>query len=83
VVAYAAEMMGVAPPPEIPFETAQLSPMARSFYGENKRVSNRKLKEAGYVFRYPDYRAALSALWRDETWRGEGGQNARSPIKPD
>lgn len=83
VVTYAAEMMGVAPPPEIPFETAQLSPMARSFYGENKRVSNRKLKEAGYVFRYPDYRTALSALWRDETWRGEGGQNARSPIKPD
>ena len=35
------ELMGVAPPPEIPFDTAQLSPMARSFYGENKRVSNR------------------------------------------
>ena len=40
VVAYAAGLMGVEPPPEIPFETAQLSPMARSFYGENKRVSN-------------------------------------------
>ena len=40
VVAYAAALMGVEPPPEIPFETAQLSPMARSFYGENKRVAN-------------------------------------------
>lgn len=83
VVSYAAEVMGVAPPPELPFETAQLSPMARSFYGENKRVSNRKLKETGYIFRYPDYRAALSALWHDQTWRGEGGQDTRSPIKPD
>ncbi len=44
VVAYAAELMGVAPPPEQDFDTAELSPMARSFYGENKRVANRKLK---------------------------------------
>ena len=46
------KLMGVAPPPEIPFETAQLSPMARSFYGENKRVSNAAIKEAGYRFRF-------------------------------
>ena len=39
-MAEAARLMGVDPPPEIPFETAELSPMARSFYGENKRVSN-------------------------------------------
>lgn len=83
VVAYAADLMGVAPPPEIPFDAAQLSPMARSFYGENKRVSNRKLKQTGYGFRYPDYRAALSAMWRAKNWRGEGEQDARSPIKPD
>jgi len=83
VVAYAADLMGVAPPPEIPFDAAQLSPMARSFYGENKRVSNRKLKQTGYGFRYPDYRAALAAMWRDKNWRGEGEQDARSPIKPD
>ena len=44
--------------------------MARSFYGENKRVSNARIKDAGYRFRYPDYRAALSALWADGTWRG-------------
>ncbi len=83
VVAYAAELMGVEPPPEIPFETAQLSPMARSFYGENKRVSNKKLKETGYAFRFPNYRVALSAMWNDRTWRGVGGKDARSPIKPD
>lgn len=82
VVAYAAGLMGVEPPAEIPFETAQLSPMARSFYGENKRVSNRKLKDAGYVFAYSDYRAALDSLWRSNAWRGEGVSDRRSPINP-
>ncbi|GAB4513936.1 MAG: SDR family oxidoreductase [Roseibium sp.] len=63
VVAYAAELLGVEAPPEIPFETADLSPMARSFYGENKRVSNKRVKEElGYSFRYPDYRTALRDL---------------------
>lgn len=69
VVAYAAELMGVEPPPEIPFETAELSPMARSFYGENKRVSNVAIKDAGYRFRYPDYRAAFDAMWRAQNWK--------------
>ncbi len=40
VVAYAAGLMGVAPPPEIPLEQAVLSPMARSFYDDNRRVAN-------------------------------------------
>lgn len=63
VVAFAAELLGVEAPPEIPFETADLTPMARSFYGENKRVSNQRLKdELGFTFRYPDYRVALKAL---------------------
>jgi len=63
VVAFGAGLLGIEPPPEIPFETADLTPMARSFYGENKRVSNRRLKEElGYAFRYPNYRAALKAL---------------------
>ena len=59
VVAYAAELMGLPPPPETHFETAELSPMARSFYGENKRVSNARLKAAGYAFLFPDYRTGL------------------------
>jgi nucleoside-diphosphate-sugar epimerase len=63
VVAYAAELLGVDPPPEIPFDSADLSPMARSFYGENKRVSNRRVKqELRYKFQYPNYRIALQAL---------------------
>jgi nucleoside-diphosphate-sugar epimerase len=69
VVAYAAELMGVAIPPEIPFEQADLTPMGRSFYGENKRVSNKRIKALGYDFIYPDYKAAFSAMWRDDQWR--------------
>ncbi|WP_099867113.1 SDR family oxidoreductase [Pararhizobium haloflavum] len=70
VVSYAADLMGVAPPAEIDFSAAQLSQMARSFYSENKRVANGKLKAAGYSFRYSDYRAALSQLWNDNNWAG-------------
>ncbi|MER8429375.1 SDR family oxidoreductase [Mesorhizobium caraganae] len=78
VVTYAASLMGVEPPPEIPFETAQLSPMARSFYGENKRVANTAIKAVGYRFRFPDYRQAFDQMWADGSWRdGE----PRSPIK--
>ncbi|HWT61432.1 MAG TPA: SDR family oxidoreductase [Ochrobactrum sp.] len=69
VVVYAAELMGVAPPPEVPFEEADMTPMARSFYGENKRVSNQRIKDLGYEFTYPDYRTAFSAMWRDNSWR--------------
>ena len=72
VVLFAAGLMGVAPPPEIPFEAAQLSPMARSFYEENKRVANRRLKATGFVFRHPDYRGALTAMWQSGEWRGNG-----------
>ena len=64
---YASQLMGVAPPPETPFETAELSPMARSFYGDNKRVSNQRLKASGYKFAFPDYETALGALWKSET----------------
>ncbi|RWM00466.1 MAG: SDR family oxidoreductase [Mesorhizobium sp.] len=78
VVAYAARLMGVEAPPEIPFETAQLSPMARSFYGENKRVANNAIKAAGFRFKFPNYRVALERMWADGNWRdGE----PRSPMK--
>jgi len=81
VVTYAAGLMGVEPPPEIPFASAQLSPMARSFYGENKRVSNAALKGTGYRFRHPDYRSAFDAMWAAGDWKGEGESDARSPMK--
>lgn len=70
IVAEAARLMGVDPPPEMPFETAELSPMARSFYGENKRVSNARLRDLGFVFRFPDYRISLAELWDGGHWRG-------------
>jgi nucleoside-diphosphate-sugar epimerase len=63
VVSLAAELAGLEAPPEVPFAEARLSPMAASFYGENKRVSNGLVKrELGYAFRYPTYRDALQAL---------------------
>jgi len=63
VITLAAELTGLTPPPEVPFEQARLSPMAASFYGESKRVSNALVKrEFGYAFRYPTYREALRAL---------------------
>lgn len=63
VVAFAAGLLGVAPPPEEPFETAALSPMARSFYADSRLVSNARLKgELGYAPRFPTYREGLRAL---------------------
>jgi nucleoside-diphosphate-sugar epimerase len=64
VIAYAASLMGVVPPPEQAFETADLSPMARSFYASNRRVRNTRAKrDLGVTFSYPNYRAGLDALW--------------------
>jgi nucleoside-diphosphate-sugar epimerase len=63
VVAFAAKLLKTSPPPEIPFDAAELSPMARSFYAESKRVSNRRIKdELGYRLIYPSYREGLTAL---------------------
>jgi dTDP-4-dehydrorhamnose reductase len=69
VITFAAMLMGIEPPPEQDLETADLSSMARSFYAENKRASNRKLKhELGVRLTYPTYRVGLEALWE----AGEG-----------
>jgi len=70
VIAYAAKLMGVAPPPEEPFETAEMSPMARSFYASSARVSNAELKhELSVTLAYPTYRHGLDALWRTDDGR--------------
>lgn len=70
VVTFAHELAGQAPPPEIDFETADLSPMARSFYGENKRVSNTRSKEVlGMAYRWPDYKTSLSRMWKEGSWK--------------
>jgi nucleoside-diphosphate-sugar epimerase len=63
VIAYAAQLLKIEPPPEIPFEEAELSAMARSFYADSKRVSNARVKkELRYKFLYPNYRVGLKAL---------------------
>ena len=63
VIAYAAALLGVGPPPEEPFDQARLSPMAREFYADNKRVSIAKAKsELGFAPAYPTYREGLKAL---------------------
>ena len=63
VVAYAAKMIGVAPPPEIDFEEADLTPMARSFYEGSRRIGNALIKsELGVALRYPTYREGLASL---------------------
>jgi nucleoside-diphosphate-sugar epimerase len=68
VVTYAAELIGIEPPPLVPLEAAGLSPMARSFYADNKRVANRLIKsELGVTLRYPDFRAGLAAILAEET----------------
>jgi nucleoside-diphosphate-sugar epimerase len=63
VAVYAAQLLGLEPPPEIPFEHANLNAMARSFYADSKRVSNARVKkELGYAFAYPSYKIGLRAL---------------------
>ena len=65
VIAYAADLLGLTPPPEIKFEDADLSPMGRSFYSECKRVSNARIKAAtGWRPQYPTYQTGLSAIAR-------------------
>jgi nucleoside-diphosphate-sugar epimerase len=68
VITFACALLGVEPPPEVPFDDAELSPMARSFYADNRRVCNERIKrELGVVLRYPTYREGLRALLAEET----------------
>ncbi len=63
VIRYAHSLVGKNAPPEISFDEAELSPMARSFYSENKRVDNRRSKELlGLDYQYPNYRLGLQAV---------------------
>nr|WP_321454849.1 SDR family oxidoreductase [uncultured Cohaesibacter sp.] len=70
VIYYCADLMGLSHPQEQSFEEAEMTPMARSFYGENKRCSNIRLHELiGGVLRYPTYREAFSHMWQTDSWR--------------
>ena len=69
VVTYAAQLMGMTPPPVIKFEAADLSPMAQSFYADNKRLKNDRIKqELGVQLAYPNYRDGLKALYEAEVF---------------
>jgi len=81
VVAFAARLCGLEPPAEIPFERAELSPMAKSFYSENRRVRNALIRdELGVTLNYPTYREGLTALRA----QGEGpaASSSSMPLKP-
>jgi nucleoside-diphosphate-sugar epimerase len=63
ILGLAAEMLGLPPPPIVPYEQAEMTPMARSFYAENKRVRNDRIKSVlGVTLDYPTYREGLAAI---------------------
>ena len=67
VLGFAARMLGLPDPPEEPFETAEMTPMQRGFYGESKRVRNDRIKdELGVRLLYPNYPQGLAALLAEE-----------------
>jgi nucleoside-diphosphate-sugar epimerase len=66
VIAYAAGLLGVKPPPAEPFERAGLSGMAASFYEENRRVRNERLRRLGWEPAFPSYREGLAATLEEE-----------------
>jgi nucleoside-diphosphate-sugar epimerase len=67
VIAYAAGLLGIELPPLVPFAQAELSDMAQSFYADNKRVRNDRIKrELGVELAYPDYRQGLAAILKRE-----------------
>ncbi|MBX9741883.1 MAG: SDR family oxidoreductase [Beijerinckiaceae bacterium] len=74
VVTFAAGLLGIPPPPEQDFATAELTSMARSFYGENKRVSNARLKrDLALALTFPTYREGLRALLAEGEGRAPAG----------
>jgi dTDP-4-dehydrorhamnose reductase len=63
VITYAAELLGAEPPPEVPFDRANMTSMARTFYQDNKRVSNKRIRDdLGVTLLYPTYRQGLRSL---------------------
>jgi nucleoside-diphosphate-sugar epimerase len=67
VITFAAELLHMPPPPEVPFDEALLSPMAASFYADNKRIRNERLRqELGVALQFPTYREGLRAILADQ-----------------
>ena len=69
VLSHAADLLGISPPAPIPFETADLSPMTRSFFSSCRRVrSNIIGPELGYELVYPDYKKGLEAIHAEQNF---------------
>lgn len=68
VISYACELLGKEPPPLVPYnDMMDMAPMARSFYKDNKRIRNDKIKnKLGVRLKYPDYKAGLKAIFEAE-----------------
>ncbi len=67
VITYACELLGLTPPPLIPYNEADMAPIARSFYNDNKRVANHRIKEElGVMLKYPSYRDGILACLQAE-----------------
>lgn len=82
VIAYACRLLGKDLPPLVQFDEANLSPMSLSFYSENKRLSNARIKsELGVTLKYPNYRVGLEACLEAEkanetlSWDMDGSEN--------
>lgn len=81
VLSHAARLLGLPDPPAVPFDQAEMTPMARSFYGESKRTRNDRIKtELRVRLRYPDYPAGLKALLDDE--RASPSNPLSDPPRP-
>ena len=75
VIAYASRLLGKEPPPIVRFEDANLAPITLSFYSDNKRVDNSKIKEQlGVSFKYPNYRVGLEACLSAEEFYADKGE---------
>lgn len=74
VITYACEKLGITPPPILPYNEADMAPIARSFYNDNKRVANARIKaELGVQLKYPDYRMGIDAcLAAEDTLAAQG-----------
>lgn len=72
VLTHAAALLGVDLPPVVPIDEARMTPMARSFYAESKRVRNDRMKrELGVQLAYPTYREGLAALLAEHLRSGD------------
>ncbi len=80
ILAYAAGLIGLPVPPAEDFATAAMTPMARSFYSEAKRVSNARIKrDLGLRLRHPDYRSGLAAILAAEAAAAQRGASEQQP----